>query len=49
MSEKGLYRNMPSVRDIRTLLLHCSLVTTNQQLKHPSKLSLRHLLTRPDT
>ena len=33
-NEKDLHRNLPSVRDIRTLLLHCSLVTPNQQLKH---------------
>ena len=33
MNEKDLHRNLPSVRDIRTLLLHCSLVTPNQQLK----------------
>ena len=33
MIEKDLHRNLPSVRDIRTLLLHVSLVTPNQQLK----------------
>ena len=33
MNEKDLYRDLPSVRDIRTLLLHCSLVTPTQQLK----------------
>ena len=33
MNEKDLHRNLPSVRDIRTLLLHCSLVTPNQRLK----------------
>ena len=33
MNEKDLHRNLPSVRDIRTLLLHCSSVTPNQQLK----------------
>ena len=34
MSEKDLYWNLPSARDIRAvLLLHCSLVTPNQQLK----------------
>ena len=33
LNEKGLHRNLPSVRDIRTLLLHCSPVTPNQQLK----------------
>ena len=33
MTEKDLHRNLPSVRDIRTLLLHCSPVTPNQQLK----------------
>ena len=33
MTEKDLHRNLPSVRDIRTLLLHFSLVTPNQQLK----------------
>ena len=30
---QDLHRNVPSVRDIRTLLLHCSPVTLNQQLK----------------
>ena len=33
MTEKDLHRNLPPVRDIRTLFLHCSLVTPNQQLK----------------
>ena len=33
MNEKELHRNLPSVRDIRTLLLHFSPVTPNQQLK----------------
>ena len=33
MSEKDLHRNLPSDRDIRTVLLHFSLVTPNQQLK----------------
>ena len=33
MIEKDLHRNLPSVRDIRTLLLHFSIVTPNQQLK----------------
>ena len=33
MNEKDLHRNLPSVRDIRTLLLHWSPVTPNQQLK----------------
>ena len=33
MTEKDLHRNLPSVRDIRTLLLHCSPVTPNQQPK----------------
>ena len=33
MTEKDLHRNLPSVRDIRTLLLDCSPVTPNQQLK----------------
>ena len=33
MNEKDLHRNLPSVRDIRTLLLHCSPVTPNQLLK----------------
>ena len=32
-NEKYLHRNVPSVRDIRSLLLHCSPVTPNQQLK----------------
>ena len=30
---ENVYPNLPSVRDIRTLLLHCSPVTPNQQLK----------------
>ena len=33
MTEKDLHRNVPSVRDIRTVLLHFSPVTPNQQLK----------------
>ena len=33
MSEKDLHRNLPSVRDIRTVLVHFSPVTPNQQLK----------------
>ena len=33
MTEKDLHRNLPSVRDIRTVLLHFPLVTPNQQLK----------------
>ena len=33
MTEKGLHRILPSVRDIRTVLLHFSPVTPNQQLK----------------
>ena len=33
MTEKDLHRNLPSVRDIRTVLLHFSPVTPNQQLK----------------
>ena len=33
MTEKDLHRNLPSVRDFRTVLLHFSLVTPNQQLK----------------
>ena len=45
MDEKDLHRNLPSVRDIRTLL-HCSLVTRNQQFSR-SKRSLHYLLTRP--
>ena len=32
-NEKDLYQSLPSVRDIRTLLLHCALVTPNQHLK----------------
>ena len=32
MDEKDVYRILPSVRDSRTLLLHCSLVKPNQQL-----------------
>ena len=34
MTEKDLHRNSPSVRDIRTVLLHFSPATPNQQLKH---------------
>ena len=37
MHEKDLYWNLPSVRDIRTVLLHCSLVTPNQQVKQASQ------------
>ena len=33
MNEKDVHRNVPSVRDIRTLLLHCSFVSLNQQMK----------------
>ena len=33
MTEKDLHPILPSVRDIRTVLLHFSLVTPNQQLK----------------
>ena len=33
MTEKDLHRNLPSVRDIRTVLLHSSPVTPNQQSK----------------
>ena len=33
MNETDLYGNLPAVRDIRTLLLHCSPVTPNQQLR----------------
>ena len=33
MTEKDLHRNLLSVRDIRTVLLHFSPVTPNQQLK----------------
>ena len=33
MTEKDLHRQLPSVRDIRTVLLHFSPVTPNQQLK----------------
>ena len=33
MNGKNVYRNLPSARDTRTLLLHRSLVTPNQQLK----------------
>ena len=33
MNEKDVHRDLPSVRDIRPLLLHCSPVTPNQQLK----------------
>ena len=35
MTEKHVHRNLPSVRDIRTMLLHFSPVTPNQQLKQP--------------
>ena len=34
-NEKDLHRNLPCFRDIRTLLLHCSLVTPYQQLMQP--------------
>ena len=33
MNEKDLYRSLPSVRDIRTVLLHRTLGTPNQLLK----------------
>ena len=33
MNERDEYRNLSSVRDIRTLLLNCSPVTQNQQMK----------------
>ena len=33
MKEKDLHRKLPSVRDIRTQLLHCSPLTPNPQLK----------------
>ena len=33
MTEKELHRNLPSIRAIRTVLLHFSPVTPNQQLK----------------
>ena len=33
MTEKDLHRNLPSIRDIRTMLLHFSPVTPNKQLK----------------
>ena len=33
VTEKDLHRNLPSDRDIRTVLLHFSPVTPNQQLK----------------
>ena len=33
MNQKDLHRNLPSFRDIRTVLLHCSLVTPYRQLK----------------
>ena len=35
MTEKHVRRNLPSVRDIRTMLLHFSPVTPNQKLKQP--------------
>ena len=48
MTEEDLHRNLPSVRDFRSLLLHYSPVTPNQQLKPSrSKRSLHYLLTRP--
>ena len=37
MNDKDLYRNLPSVRDIRATLLHCSSVQPNQQLKQSSQ------------
>ena len=33
MNRKSVYRKLPSVRDIRTMLLHCSPVTRDLQLK----------------
>ena len=33
MNETDIHRNLPSLRDIRTLLLHCSPVTPNQQFE----------------
>ena len=33
MSEKDLYCNLPSAREIRTVLLHCSSVTPNQKFQ----------------
>ena len=45
MNEKDLHRNLHSFRDIRTVLLHCSLVTPYQQLKQSSKRLLHYLLT----
>ena len=33
MTEKDVHRNLPSVRDFRTMLLHLSPVTPNQLLK----------------
>ena len=33
MTEKDLHRNLPAVRDIRSVLLHFSPVTPNQQFK----------------
>ena len=43
MNEKDLHLNLSSVRDIRTLLLHCSRVTQNQHLKQ----SFQTLLAPP--
>ena len=49
MNEKDLHRNLQSVRDIRTLLLHCSPVTPNQQLKQSFQtFAALPLLTTPD-
>ena len=45
MDEKDVHRNLPSVRDMRTLLLHCSLVTPNQQLKQSFQ-TTRHLTSQ---
>ena len=33
MNEKDVHRKLPSFRDIRYVLLHCSLVTPYQQVK----------------
>ena len=51
MNEKDLHRKSHSVRDSRTLLLHCSLVTPNQQLKQSSQMIASQSAdeTRPET
>ena len=51
--ERDVHRNLPSTRDIRALLLHCSPVTPKQQLKQsfqtfatPAADETRHLTSQ---